>query len=119
MDERLVFANRRGGARHLNAEDGSVWHAAVNRDAAVVDLDRPFGDGQPEPGAAALPRATFVDAEEPIENAIAVFARHAGPFVADLEYGMIAIGGDLDQDARSVRAVFNRVVDDIRDGFAE
>src|SRR5581483_6945595 len=117
--ERVVVATRRGGAWQFNAKDRSVRHSAADRDSAAVDVDGPFGNGQPEPCASRLTGAAVVDAEEAIEDPLAVFGRHARAFVAHLEDGTIAVGGHLDQDARSAGTVFDRVVDDIREGLAE
>ena len=57
--------------------------AAFDGDMTTVHLDRPSGDGQPEPGAATVPRSGFVEAEKPIEDPLAVLSGDAQPFVGD------------------------------------
>src|SRR5437868_2417431 len=71
---------RRRRDRQLDAKDRTSVGAAFGGDAPAVDFDRPLGNGQPEPGATAVPRSGLVEAEEPIEDPLAIFWSDPRPF---------------------------------------
>ena len=79
---RTVALSRRG-ERQRDAEHRTAARVLVDGYAATVHVDRPFRDGQPQPGAAAVTRPGFIEAEEPIENPLPVFSRDSGALVGD------------------------------------
>ena len=93
--------------------------AGINANLAPVRLDRPFGDGQAEPGAAAVARPGCIEAKEAIEDALAVFGRDSRPLIQDGHDRLIPRRLDANVYLRGSRAVFDGVVDDVRDRLAK
>src|SRR4051795_9353521 len=104
--------------RQVDAEKRPTGRSALDRDPAAVDLDGPPRDRQTEPAAAALTRTSVIDAEEPVEDPLAVLGRDAAAFVLHLEYGAVMMLAHTNQDTRMHRRVFDGVVEHIDDRFA-
>src|SRR5258708_9377351 len=66
-----------------------------------------------------VPRTGFIKAKKPIEDSLAVFSRDPGPFVANSEMYVVPIRVHANTDRRIPRAVFDRVIDHIRDRLAQ
>src|SRR5262245_7717698 len=92
---------------------------AFDDDAAAVRLDGPFGYRQSESGAAHLARTSFVDAIEAVEDALAMLGGNAWSLIDDREDRVRAIEADANLNRRSLRAVLDRVVDDVGHRIAE
>src|SRR5262245_12986077 len=91
----------------------------LDRNATAVRLHGPFGDGETETCAAHLARPSFVDTIKPVEDPRPMFRRNPRSFVDDGHRGIARIAIDLDVDGRSRRAVFDRVVEQVRDSAPE
>ena len=74
---------RQGDAKHRTA----AW-CVFDLDLAAVRLDGPLGDRQTKTGSTALPRTRLIDAEETVENPLAVFGGNARPLVDDFDEGV-------------------------------
>src|SRR5207237_8704100 len=87
--------------------------------AATVRVHLPLGDGQAEPGAAAVTRPGLIEAKESIEDALAVFGRDSPPLIQDGHDCLIPRRLDANVYLPGSRAVFDGVVDDVRDRLAK
>src|SRR5262245_6334218 len=108
-----------GTDRQHDSKDRSASRATVDRDVASIGFDGPPGNGEPEPGATAIPRSGLVQSKEPIEDSLTVVHRNPRSFIRDRHNRLIAVGTDANVDRGTARAVLDRVVDDIREGFAQ
>src|SRR5215469_3648046 len=76
---------------------------------AALHLDRPFGDGQSQTGAAVFTRARSIDAIETIENPRLQLLGDSRTGVADIDCRRIVCMCDSDFDRSAGWSVFDRV----------
>src|SRR5262245_13599802 len=108
-----------GTDRQHDSKDRSASRATVDRDVASIGFDGPPGNGEPEPGATAIPRSGIAQSKEPIEHSFKVVPGNPRSFIRCLRYRLVAVGTDANVDRGTSRAVLDRVVDDMREGFAQ
>ena len=108
----------RVGWQH-DAENCPAVRTVFDRDLSAVHLDGPFGDGQAKTCAAVVSRSAFIQPKEAIENPLAIFGRDAWPLVRHGQNRLIRRSPYADVDGRRRRAVFDGVVEDVRDRLAQ
>src|SRR6267378_3491745 len=94
-------------------------HFALDPDAATVNFDEMFGDGQAQAGAADFARAGNVNPVEALEDARLVRPRDADSSVGDREGHFGAVGGRADHDLTAGRSVLHGVVQQILENFGK
>src|SRR5215471_9837843 len=82
---------------------------------AAVHLDRPFGDGQSQTGAAVFTRARSIDAIETIENSRLQLLGDSRTGVADIDRRPAVCMCDSDFDRSGGGSVFDRVIDEVQE----
>src|SRR6266851_8252522 len=91
--------------RPLWVEDGnremelrSLTHFALDQDAAAVNFDKMFGDGEPQPGAADFAGTSHINAVEALEDARLVRLWDADAGVGNRKGYFGAVRGSADHD---------------------
>src|SRR2546426_8579665 len=95
---RLFRAVCRRSERKGDAEDETAARVLVDRNPAAVYFDGPFRDRQAETGSTARPRARFVEAEEAVENPLAMGSCDTGTLIGDFEDRLTAVRTDANVD---------------------
>src|SRR6266478_4545515 len=97
----------------------TLAHFALDPDAAAMNFDKMFGDGQAQAGAADFARTGNVNSVEALEDARLVRPRDADSSVGDREGHFGAVGGRADHDLAAGRSVLHGVVQEILQNFGE
>src|SRR6266513_1543321 len=97
----MRFSGRSGMARQLEPEGGAAALAVLEADVSFHHLDQALANGEPEAGAALLPRGGGVGLVEAAEDARPERFRDARPAVvhAHPQTGWRLLGADLDHFA--------------------
>src|SRR5216684_7069665 len=94
-------------------------HFALDPDAATMNFDEMFGDGQAQAGAADFAGTSNVNAVEALEDAGLIRPRDADASVGDREGHFGAVGGRADHDLAAGRSVLQGVVQQILQNFGK
>src|SRR5438445_10953001 len=105
--------------RQMHLDQGTAARILLNRDVPAVDFHRPLRDRQTETRPSAVSRARFIETKEAIEDAVTVFGGDAWALVGDFNDRVLKVGANANVDRRSPWAVFDGVVDEIRDRLAK
>src|SRR5713101_8287273 len=113
--DRSTPIENRNGEMELRA----LPHFALDPDAATVNFDEMFRDGQAQAGAANFAGPGNVHAVEALEDAGLVRPGDADPGVGNGESHLGAVRGSADHDLAARRSVLHGVVQEILQNFGE
>ena len=101
--------------RQNDPEHRSFRRPLTHADSPAVDLDRPLRNRKAQACAALIAGTGFVDPKEPIEDTVAMLGRNPWALVRNLEHRSVWGFLYADVNRRLPRAVFDRIIDDVRD----
>src|SRR5713226_1408644 len=94
-------------------------HFALDPDAAAMNFDKMFGDGEAQAGAANFAGPGHVNSVEALEDAKLIRPRDADPGVGNGESHFGAVRGSADHDLAAGRSVLQGVVQQILQNFGK
>src|SRR5216684_815060 len=110
----------------LRVEDGngemelrSLAHFAIDPDAAAVNFDKMFGDGEPQPGAADFAGTSHINAVEALEDARLVRLWDSDAGIRNRKGYFGAVRGSADHDLAAGWSVLHGIVQQILQNFGE